>query len=75
MNYITPFLILDNYHKHRISHFYCFSAFLTAGSRLMATTDSNHNLRIYPNLAGSIERTGIDQLRPAHDDRASRKPG
>jgi len=27
-----------------------------------ATTDSNHNLRVYPNLAGSMELTGIDQL-------------
>jgi putative transposase len=26
------------------------------------TTDSNHNLRVYPNLAGSMELTGIDQL-------------
>jgi transposase InsO family protein len=27
-----------------------------------ATTDSNHNLRVYPNLVGSMELTGIDQL-------------
>jgi len=27
-----------------------------------ATTDSNHNQRVYPNLAGSMELTGIDQL-------------
>lgn len=26
------------------------------------TTDSNHQLRVYPNLAGSMELTGIDQL-------------
>jgi putative transposase len=29
---------------------------------VVATTDSNHNLRVYPNLAGSMELTGIDQL-------------
>ena len=29
---------------------------------MAATTDSNHNLRVYPNLAGSMELTGIDQL-------------
>jgi transposase InsO family protein len=29
---------------------------------VVATTDSNHNFRIYPNLAGSMELTGIDQL-------------
>ena len=28
----------------------------------MATTDSSHNLRVYPNLAGSMKLTGIDQL-------------
>jgi transposase InsO family protein len=27
-----------------------------------ATTDSNHNLRVYPNLAGGMKLTGIDQL-------------
>jgi transposase InsO family protein len=29
---------------------------------VVATTDSNHNLRVYPNLAGSMELTGLDQL-------------
>jgi putative transposase len=29
---------------------------------VVATTDSNHQYRIYPNLAGSMELTGIDQL-------------
>jgi putative transposase len=29
---------------------------------VVATTDSNHNLRVYPNLAGSMELTGINQL-------------
>jgi putative transposase len=29
---------------------------------LVATTDSDHNLRVYPNLAGSMELTGLDQL-------------
>jgi transposase InsO family protein len=29
---------------------------------VMATTDSNHNLRVYPNLAGDMELTGINQL-------------
>ena len=29
---------------------------------VVATTDSNHNLRVYPNLAGSMTLTGIDQL-------------
>ncbi|MBC7925423.1 MAG: IS3 family transposase [Bryobacteraceae bacterium] len=29
---------------------------------VVATTDSNHNLRVYPNLAGSMEVTGLDQL-------------
>jgi putative transposase len=29
---------------------------------VVATTDSNHNLRVYPNLAGRMELTGIDQL-------------
>jgi putative transposase len=29
---------------------------------VVATTDSNHNLRVYPNLAGSMELTSIDQL-------------
>lgn len=28
----------------------------------VVTTDSNHNLRVYPNLAGGMELTGIDQL-------------
>ena len=28
----------------------------------MVTTDSNHNLRVYPNLAKEMELTGIDQL-------------
>jgi transposase InsO family protein len=28
----------------------------------VVTTDSNHNLRVYPNLAGSPELTRIDQL-------------
>jgi putative transposase len=28
----------------------------------VATTDSNHSLRVYPNLAGKMELTGIDQL-------------
>jgi putative transposase len=30
--------------------------------KFVVTTDSNHNLRIYPNLAGKMELTGIDQL-------------
>ena len=29
---------------------------------VVATTDSKHNLRVYPNLAGSMKLTGIDQL-------------
>ncbi len=29
---------------------------------VVATTDSNHNLRVYPNLAGDMKLTGIDQL-------------
>jgi len=29
---------------------------------VVATTDSNHNLRVYPNLAGTMELTGINQL-------------
>ena len=29
---------------------------------VVATTDSSHNLRVYPNLAGSMKLTGIDQL-------------
>ena len=29
---------------------------------VVATTDSSHNLRAYPNLAGSMKLTGIDQL-------------
>ena len=28
----------------------------------VTTTDSHHNLRVYPNLAGSMKLTGIDQL-------------
>ena len=30
--------------------------------KFVVTTDSNHNLRIHPNLAGDMEITGIDQL-------------
>ena len=30
--------------------------------KFVITTDSNHNLRVYPNLAGTMELTGIDQL-------------
>jgi len=30
--------------------------------KFVATTDSRHNFRVYPNLAGSMELTGIDQL-------------
>jgi putative transposase len=30
--------------------------------KFVITTDSNHNLRVYPNLAASMELTGIDQL-------------
>ncbi len=30
--------------------------------KFVATTDSNHSFHIYPNLAGSMEPTGIDQL-------------
>jgi putative transposase len=30
--------------------------------KFVVTTDSNHHLRVYPNLAGSMELTGIDQL-------------
>jgi putative transposase len=30
--------------------------------KFVATTDSNHNLRIYPNLAKDMKLTGIDQL-------------
>ena len=30
--------------------------------KFVVTTDSNHNLRIYPNLAGDMDVTGIDQL-------------
>jgi putative transposase len=30
--------------------------------KFVVTTDSKHNFRIYPNLAGSMELTGIDQL-------------
>jgi transposase InsO family protein len=30
--------------------------------KFVVTTDSDHNLRVYPNLAGSMELTGLDQL-------------
>jgi transposase InsO family protein len=30
--------------------------------KFVVTTDSDHNLRVYPNLAGSMTLTGIDQL-------------
>jgi putative transposase len=30
--------------------------------KFVSTTDSNHNLRVYPNLAGTMELTGLDQL-------------
>ncbi len=30
--------------------------------KFVVTTDSNHNFRIYPNLAREMELTGIDQL-------------
>jgi putative transposase len=30
--------------------------------KFVVTTDSNHNLRVYPNLAKEMELTGIDQL-------------
>jgi putative transposase len=30
--------------------------------KFVVTTDSNHNLRVYPNLAGSMTLTGINQL-------------
>jgi putative transposase len=30
--------------------------------KFVVTTDSEHNFRVYPNLAGSMELTGIDQL-------------
>ena len=30
--------------------------------KFVVTTDSNHGLRVYPNLAGEMELTGIDQL-------------
>jgi transposase InsO family protein len=30
--------------------------------KFVVTTDSNHNLRVYPNLAKDMELTGIDQL-------------
>ncbi|MGA2117890.1 MAG: DDE-type integrase/transposase/recombinase, partial [Bryobacteraceae bacterium] len=30
--------------------------------KFVATTDSNHNLRVYPNLAKDMELTGLDQL-------------
>jgi putative transposase len=30
--------------------------------KFVVTTDSNHGFRVYPNLAGSMELTGLDQL-------------
>jgi transposase InsO family protein len=30
--------------------------------KFVVTTDSNHNLRVYPNLAGEMDLTGLDQL-------------
>ena len=30
--------------------------------KFVVTTDSNHNLPVYPNLAGDMELTGINQL-------------
>jgi transposase InsO family protein len=30
--------------------------------KIVVTTDSNHGFRVYPNLAGSMELTGLDQL-------------
>jgi putative transposase len=30
--------------------------------KFVVTSDSNHRLRVYPNLAGTMELTGIDQL-------------
>jgi transposase InsO family protein len=30
--------------------------------KFVVTTDSNHNFRVYPNLAGAMELTGLDQL-------------
>jgi putative transposase len=30
--------------------------------KFVCTTDSDHNLRVYPNLAGEMELTGLDQL-------------
>ena len=30
--------------------------------KFVCTTDSNHGLRVYPNLAGKMELTGLDQL-------------
>jgi len=30
--------------------------------KFVSTTDSNHNFRVYPNLAGTMEVTGLDQL-------------
>jgi putative transposase len=30
--------------------------------KFVVTTDPNHNLRVYPNLAGSMHLTGIDQF-------------
>jgi hypothetical protein len=30
--------------------------------KFVCTTDSNHSFRVYPNLAGKMELTGVDQL-------------
>jgi REP element-mobilizing transposase RayT len=30
--------------------------------KFVRTTDSNHSFRIYPNLAGEMKLTGVDQL-------------
>ena len=30
--------------------------------KFVVTTDSNHSFRVYPNLAGKMELTGVDQL-------------
>ena len=35
---------------------------LRRGKFVVATTDSRHNFRVYPNRAGSMKLTGIDQL-------------
>ncbi|MGA2538313.1 MAG: hypothetical protein ABSF53_20045 [Terracidiphilus sp.] len=34
--------------------------------KLVVTTDSNHGLRVYPNLAADMVVTGADQPRRAH---------